>query len=406
MPGANKPVAGPAMRPAGAVAGVRPGAAAPGRGQPASPSVGEAAKARAQAPAAPEAKVEDLVFAIPGLVKPKDSQVFNDFIEKVVSRINLPYTSRNIIEAFSNIDVKAERVAQILRSNQYYEAVVFRLIESLGKRENVGRLEAAVVLMGMQNARNTIIALQLLRMVRGGHPEWTKEGRLKTNPNEVLKYALRTEESLSGRKDSYSDTAYAAGLIFDILALVATELAQDKKKTLAFIDSVYTLGLKTAQIGVELANTIQDFGFKKYVFSSCLIHDIGRIILAIVDPAYPVFVEECGKKDLPRQVRHFAEIQRFGVSHALLGGMCCEYFHAFQPIQKAILFHHDPYLIKGGMDGLGQLASLICLSSNIANNFKKVEKADDPMIHVWRGVELADFPLDVPSMLKAIARVV
>ncbi|MCM2277797.1 MAG: HDOD domain-containing protein [Oligoflexia bacterium] len=351
-------------------------------------------------------KVEDRVFSIPNIVQPKDCPAFSDFFEKVVPRINLPYTSRHIIEAFSNIDVKAERVAQILRANQYYEAILFRIVESLGKRESVERLEGAIVLLGMQNTRNTMIALQLLRMVKGGHPEWTKEGKLKVNPAEVLKYALRTEELLSGRKDGYSDTAYAAGLIFDILALLASEMAQDKKKTLATIDAVYLHGLRTAQIAAEISSSIPDFGFKKYVFSACLIHDIGKIIHAIINPAYSQFIEDSGKKELPRQIRHFAERQRFGVSHSLLGGLCCEYFHAFQPVQKAILYHHNPYLIKGGMDGLGQLASLICLSTNIANNFKKAEKADDPILPLWKGVELADFPVDVPSLLKAVSRVV
>lgn len=350
--------------------------------------------------------VEQLIAAIPALREVKDAAIFHDFMARVVPKLTLPSTSRGIIEAFANIDVNAEKVAQILKANPYYENQYLKILESHGKREAVARLEGAVVLLGMQNSRNLIIALQMLRTVSGGHAEWTKEGRLKVNPNEVLRYALKTEEALTGNKDAYADTAYAAGLMFDVLAQINNEICPEKKKVQAYIDQVYTHSLKTAQIATELSKSVSDFGYKKYVFSAGLIHDTGKIMLAILNPTYLQFLEICSKKELPRFVRHFAEKQRFGVDHSVLGALACEYFQIFRPISKAILYHHDPYLLRGGKSGLGQLASLLCLASNVSNHFKKPDKLDDPVFALWKGAELKGFAMEPRSIVNAVARIV
>lgn len=363
-----------------------------------------------QRPGSDEPRIEERAFAIRSVREAQEPPIFARFIEKIVPKIQLRDTTRAILDAFSNIDVKAERVAQIIQANPYYEYLFFRVIQSLSKRENVDRLESAIVLLGMQNSRNLLVALQALRMVRGGHPEWTKEGKLKVQPNDVLRYALRTEEALAGNKDSYADTAYAAGLIFDILTLVADQVSTlpppEKKKLFAYIDGVYLHGLRSAQLAAEIAKNMPELGFRKYVFSACLIHDIGKIVLAILEPSYLAFLEECGKKGLARNVRLFAETRRFGVNHALIGALCCEYFRTFHSIGKVIQYHHEPFLLRGGKSGLGQLASVVSLATNMASNFKKVDKADDPVLALWKGPELQTFPIDARSMIQIASRVV
>lgn len=340
------------------------------------------------------------------MVKVKVPDLFHGFIEKIVPRLRLPSTSSLLLKAFANIDVNAGKVGQVLKSNPYYEEHFMREVEILAKRESVGSLEAAVVLLGMQNARDLIIALQAVRSVRGGHPELTREGKLKIVPAEVLKYALRTEELLAGNKGSHSETAYVAGLLFDILALIAAQVSSDRKRVISYIDHVYSHGVRSAQLGNELAKGIPDFGPKKYMFSTCLIHDVGKIALAILEPAYISFAEDCAKRKLPRNVRHFAETRRFGVDHALLGGLCCHYFSPFQVVEKAVLFHHQPYLVGAPGGSLAQLTSVVSLASNIASEFKRVDKPEDPVVALWNGPELGGFHVEPLKMIEAVTRVV
>jgi HD-like signal output (HDOD) protein len=238
------------------------------------------------------------------------------------------------------------------------------------------------------------------------HPEWGKDGKLKVSPNDLLKYALRTEELVAGNKEGYSETAFAAGLMFDALQMVASEVAanDDRKKVSAYIDTVYQHGLRSAQIGMELGRLIPDFTYKKYIFSTCLIHDVGKIMLAALNPAYLTFVDECGKKEVPRAVRFFAEEKRFGINHAMLSAISCRSFKMFRNVERAVLFHHDPYLLKNSNRNMHQLAQLVCLASNIANNFKKTDKLDDPMLARWRGAELKDFRIDLKTIAQAVSK--
>ena len=217
--------------------------------------------------------------------------------------------------------------------------------------------------------------------------------------------ALKSEELLAGNKSGYADTAYAAGLIFDLLVLMAVDLSEEPKRVISYVDNVFSHGLRAAMVGVELGKSVPEFSHGKFVFSACLVHDIGKIVMAILDKTYLDVLEDCSKKALPRAVRQFAEEKRFGVNHAVLGGIACHYFQLFRQIEKAIYFHHDPYVLRANK-GLYQLCAIVCLSTNIANSFKKVEKVDDPLLGVWKGVDLRDFRMDSKTMMDAVKKVV
>jgi HD-like signal output (HDOD) protein len=326
-------------------------------------------------------------------------------LHKLLPIYRIQATSYEVLKSFVNIDVTAERVAASLAANPYYSYQFFRNIESMGKREELPSAESAVVLYGMQNSRNFILAMQLIRSITGTHPEWSKEGKLKTVPSDVLKYALKIEEILAGNKSGYADTAYAGGLMFDIVANYALQVVEDKKRISDVIETSYKHGLLSAKIGMELARNIPEFGFTKYIFSACLIHDIGKLAIAVLDPGYLNFLEECSNRGLPRTVRVFAEQQQYGVNHALLGGLLARAFKIFLPVEKAIFYHHAPYLLRASNKNLYQLAAMICLATNMASNFKKVDKADDPVLLSWNTPELGGFKVNARMMMNASAKI-
>ena len=348
--------------------------------------------------------VEDRVFAALGIKDaPKAPEVFS-LLDKVAPKLVLPDTSWYILEAFSNIDVTAEKVSHILKANPYFEDLFYRVVTSLSKREVMPSLEGAIVLLGMQNFRNLMIAAQLQRSVLGTHPEWDKDGKLKLTPAEFLKYALKTEEQLVNKKNEYSDTAYAAGLVFDVLAAVTNAVCEDKKKVLGFLDAVYNHGMRTAQIATEIAKCVPDLGFQKYVFSAALIHDIGKVGMAIVRPNYINFLEEMRKKEISRPIRNYLEPETMGLDHSVIGALVCHFYRMFRPLEKVVQFHHEPYLLRSRNKNLFPITALICLATNIANNFKKTDKSDDPVVSLWKGPELQDFRVDMRGVVNAVAK--
>ncbi len=371
--------------------------------------------AKPNKPAAPAAtqpqELEDKILSIPhlqelisGPAAPKSPKIYTQFLEQIAPKIALRPTSSAILGAFVKIDVTSQKIATALRANPYYLHYFKRVLEGRIQRTDALGLEAGIVQLGMQNSRNIVISLQAYRSVLGGNPALDDKGQLEYRPEELLKYAVKTEELLSIDRSGYSDTAYAAGLIFDLLSLMTQDLGERKVKVQTYLAQTYLQGLRTAKIAMELAQDLPDFSYRKFLFSACLIHNVGKVAMAILDPEYLTWLDEVRRQELPRTVRHFAEGYRFGMTHASFSAMICHTFKLFQPIEKAILHHHDPHRVKN-QKNIYELACLISLSTSMANQFRKVSSIQDPIIATWRGLELKDFKITNRTIVTASSRI-
>lgn len=334
-------------------------------------------------------------------MEPKiDPKLFHDFHFKVAMSLRLPDTSRKVLEEFVDIDVNAEAVAKIVQRNQYFEHMLLHEIRSLGLKENTPKLTAAVALLGMQRVRDFVCALQILRMVGRRHPEVDKDGKLNFKASDYLKHATRTEEFVTNHRLQYGDTAYAAGMMFDVMTAVGQELFQAPKTYFEYVGEVYKHGMRTARIGVEIAKSFKSFSYTKFVFAACLVHDIGKLAMELLLD-YSNFRADLGKKPVSREVRHFAEAARYGLTHDYFSSQMAYFFGVFRTVEKAILFHHEPYLLKSSNKELFTFASLIALASNMANNVRVPKDANDPIYKAWFTPELGDFKVD-PKLLQTI----
>ncbi|HUP56223.1 MAG TPA: HDOD domain-containing protein [Bdellovibrionota bacterium] len=334
--------------------------------------------------------IDPSLYSLPGMQKRELPAIAKEFFARMAPLLTVPRTSRAMLAAFDGIDVKAEEVGRILRANPASEFLFMRAVQALAKREQAPELESAVVLMGMQNTRNFVLAVQLHRQVRGTLPEFDSEGKLKTKPADQLRYALKAEEG-----DEYADTAFSAGLLYDGMALAAGALCPDasaQKVALSFLDQTFAHGMACAKLGVALGKKLPEFSARKFAFSACLLHDLGKVAMAILDPGYVKFLETAEKSALPRPVRHHAELARFGVTHAMLSAWCLRHARLLGEIELALEFHHDPALLRSRSKPMHQLASVVSLATQMAT-------ATDPA--AWKTPDLRELRIDA-AVLPAI----
>jgi len=352
-----------------------------------------------------EKSVEEKVFnEIEGSIDIEMPPIFQRFLRDLAPKYFIGRTSFDTLSAFYNLDVNAERVASCLKNNQYYQHHLLKVIHSLTQREELPGVDSAVVLMGMQNTRNLLVALQVSRCFKRVHPKWDDKGRIILEPAEILHYATQTEEMLTARKDGSSHIGFVSGLVFDIAILLSNEFSENPQRVNDYINNLYDEGLKSAFVGMELAKNISNFSYTKYVFSACLIHNIGKAMMAILDPSYLSFVDQFKKEESPRFIRHYMEKRRYQINHNVLSSVICHYFDVLRPISKGVYFHHEPFLLKKDKKEVYLFAGLVCLASNIASHYKLPESTGDPLIKKWMGHELGDFPLRVSTIITIMRK--
>jgi HD-like signal output (HDOD) protein len=311
-----------------------------------------------------------------------------------------------VLEEFVDIDVNTDAVARIVSRNQYFEYMLLQEIKTLGLKDISPSLQTAIALLGMQRVRDFICALQIMRIVCRKHPEFNQEGKLNFRSSEYLTYSLKTEEYVVTRRMQYADIAYAAGMVFDLMVWIGRELYGSKKGYDELMTEVYKHGLRAAMIGMEIAKLFKRFNYNKYVFAACLLHDVGKLAMDLIfGTAYSIFRADINKVPLSRDVTHFLEARRFGFTHEYYGSQMAYYFQIFRPIEKAILFHHEPYLLKGTNKELWVLASIIALASNMARNYRIPKDHSDPIFKAWFPHELKDFRIDKSALILIMNKI-
>ncbi len=344
-----------------------------------------------------------------------DGKSYHDFHEGLVMAVRLPRTARALLLEFADADVRASRVARILRSNPYACDRLGELMLMQGMKEPLPSLEASIPMLGIQTVRDFVLSLQILRNVNERHPKVGKDGKFDFSPGELVGFAKKAEEAALARKAVYPELAHVAGYLFDIVVAAGRKRFGAKKTFDELAGQVFEHGLKAGAVAVELSRapklTLPAAG-SKYAFAACLIHDVGKLALELLYPpgspqAFASFRAMLAKRQPPdsRTWVNVEERRRFGVTHAELGASICGSFEPLRPAARAVLFHHQPYLAaRFGADTRG-LATLVALASNVAANARAPKGGEDPVYGRWLSHELRDLKIDKTAVADALKRV-
>jgi len=333
-------------------------------------------------------------------------RVWGEYMSRLAPLLPYTPTCEEILQGFVNIDMTADKLGGILKTNPYYGAQFIRLVDSMAKREITPSVEASVVLVGMANSRNFVLSLLLHRSVKNQHAEWTKEGKLKVQPSEILRACLKVEEALTEIKDPYSDLGFAAGLVWDTVAFAAQGFPGDqKKKAQPYADSLVDAAIQAGLIAQALGRGVSDFALGKYAFSTALLVPVGRVILAHLDAGFFPLMDLFAKKTMSPLLRENLERQKFGLDSSWLSAAVCENYPWFRPLVSALALYSSPWVAqKSDPKAAYSLAAVVRLAYAIQAEPACIEKPDDPRIAQWKGSILKDFKIDPASIIKATQR--
>jgi hypothetical protein len=337
---------------------------------------------------------------------PSGASIFHEFSGKILPRLVLPLMSRSLLETYRNPDATADRVAVHIDRNPYYGELLLRRVDALsgGKLEGRGAPSGALVQLGMQGSRNLLLALQAVRTASQAPVGWGKDGKKpEFEISDVLRYALNTEAWLEKDPAENSEIGFAAGLLHDVTDLVARETIREPallKETRSYIDTMYKKGFLAAKVATMASRLLPDFALRKYVFSAALMHGVGKSLLAITDPAYLAFQVQADEKSLAAPIRIYLEKKRFGVSYPQISWLACAAMGVFQEVERALLFHCEPFLLRQDSKAEYELAQLVRLGANMAEHPDKIDHEDDAKLLLWKGPELAGLKLTSKQLME------
>lgn len=124
----------------------------------------------------------------------------------------------------------------------------------------------------------------------------------------------------------------------------------------------------TALLAVHL-NRIFHFGFNGEEFTAGLMHDFGRILIALVDPERYQEIDPMSFDESPETLEHERAI--FGTDHCRLGAWYATQQRLPMPLPEVILHHHQPELAGPGQ----RLTTLIAVADHMANHLQRHEEA-------------------------------
>lgn len=103
-------------------------------------------------------------------------------------------------------------------------------------------------------------------------------------------------------------------------------------------------------------------------YSVGLLHDIGKILLAITYPERYTEAVELAKEKKARII--LAERKMLNTDHTMIGKILCDMWHLPEELSAALFYHHDPMMTPQGSQKIARIVNLgdyLCRRAKIGN---------------------------------------
>ena len=270
-----------------------------------------------------------------------------------------------------------------IKSSKQEEGVIMPLAEKIR-------------LAGINNSASFLIAYKIADHIQckltGKDP---KTNRLVLPPEQILKFAYRARATI-GDDGRYKDSAFAAGLVYDLLSLIIlTDLSMAlQSKLLNYLELRFTRGIELTLMAVQVARTKKKLGLEKLLAWTCLTREASKVAMAIYYPEYIDFTKITEKHKLPVSVRTLADEVKFGGSYPSFGYILSLGFNDFIAARKALLRFDTPQiLIRDNLSDDFDLAAISMLAGHLTRNHIAAKKEGD-----GKGDKKVDSKSDEPRL--------
>jgi hypothetical protein len=221
------------------------------------------------------------------------------------------------------------------------------MVAALRRSEAKSDLTQSIRMYGIRNARNLLTAFRLAEVTGAPliqfHP---KTGLPTIDPANVLRYAVRTAAHF-GEGSRNEHQAFSAGLVLDLMGVLAEAAGARKSAVRNYIDTRYGETLRRIDKCLSAGKAVQNLVLERHITSTLLLGIAGDALLAILYPDYLELRRKCDKKRIGPILQHVVELREYDVSRNLMAALIAQVAPGLEGASWPALFLDYPYLLPG-----------------------------------------------------------
>jgi CheY-like chemotaxis protein len=220
------------------------------------------------------------------------------------------------------------------------------MINSLRKSETKADLVQGIRMYGLRNTKQLVVASQLSDVTGAALLHWhEKTGVLTAKPSQIIQYATKTVEKF-GEDSRYAEVAFNSGLILDLLFVLAESAETRKTVIRKFLQDRYEQALKDIDRCFLAGKKAESLALEQHIITAILMREAGKVAMAIYFPDYLEVKQKLDRKVVGPVLRHIVEMNKFAVSHNLIGSLICQGAPGLGDAYKSVLFLDYPFMLR------------------------------------------------------------
>jgi len=277
---------------------------------------------------------------IPELDSFKQPEVLTQIMQDIFP---LVVTVTGELEKFDDIE---KRVAFYAERLEPFQERLIKEVTAKSKEKDLD-LEQCIRLVGVNVMRNRLIAMHVADYIKPGVAVWDNEsGKCNFSGKDFIPSALKAE-SYFGEESRYRYIAFASGLLFDICKAASHRCPTGELRMRQWFLDGYAESIKKADDAFKIGKKQKKLELEMQIIPAMFMHQTSTLLMCMYIPGYIDWLERHRKKNLPISFRRIDEIEKFGISHNIVGALLASTMTELFKSTYSILFFDGSELLYG-----------------------------------------------------------
>lgn len=297
---------------------------------------------------------------------------------------------------------------EILEQDSFFSKVILSESYKLTHNEPLRNLSHGVSLLGKEKVRKFIFAHSICRLF---DPKADVNFKTIAQSASTLKRSIEAENLTKQFTSEKPELGFCCGIIFDIFEAWLSSDSDLKKSYSAFFTETWQHSLRAALIAATLTQRLRaKITNSRLVFSASLLHDIGRLMLALCEPeSYPRLIIDFNnmQKKTPHSDNYleYLEQYEFGFTHSSIGSLLIWQFEPLREVEAFVEYHHSIDLIGLRYKNQNANSLVISLSDKIAHLIESNAILDSGSATLICGQYESDGLIQASDLVKTVEQI-